>query len=216
MSKQVITIGRTYGSGGRLIGREVADRLGYAFYDKELIELAAKECGFSPDFIKANEQRSTFGFFANLASQGFSYTKDTLPPADMLFVAQCKVIQDIAKKENCVIVGRCADYILRDFTNCIHIFVRSDEQDCIDRVSTLYGVQPERAESEIRKINRQRGTHCKRYTDRTWGAAENYDMMLNTARFGIEGCVQLICDAAKRSLSSEILLGGEEQKELTE
>ena len=84
MSKKIITIGRTYGSGGRLIGREVANKLGYAFYDKELIGLAAKECGFSPDFIKANEQSSTFRFFANLASQGFSYSKDTLPPAYQL------------------------------------------------------------------------------------------------------------------------------------
>ncbi len=197
--KQIITIGRTYGSGGRLIGREVANRLGYTFYDKELIELAAKECGFSPEFIQANEQRSEFGFFANLSSQGFSYSKDTLPPADMLFVAQCKVIQDIATRENCVIVGRCADYILRDFENCMHVFVRSDEADCVRRVTTYYGVPAAKAPDQIKKINRQRGAHCKRYTDRTWGAAENYDMMLNTARFGVDGCVQLICDAAKRA-----------------
>ena len=125
MSKKVITIGRRYGSGGRLIGREVAGRLGFAFYDKELIELAAKECGFSPDFIKANEQRSSFGFFSNLTAQGFSYAEDTLRPADMLFVAQCKVIQDIAEKEDCVIVGRCADYVLRDHPSCLNVFIRS-------------------------------------------------------------------------------------------
>lgn len=195
--KQIITIGRTYGSGGRLIGRELASKLGCAFYDKELITLAAKECGFSPEFIKANEQRSTFGFFANLASQGFSYSKDTLPPADMLFVAQCKVIQDIAEKEDCVIVGRCADYILRDFKNCMHVFIRSSEEDCVRRVTTYYGVPEEKALEEIKKINRQRGTHCKRYTDRTWGAADNYDMMLNTARFGVDGCVELLYHAAK-------------------
>lgn len=199
MRKQVITIGRAYGSGGRMIGREVANRLGYAFYDKELIELAAKECGFSPDFIKANEQRSSFGFFAGLTAQGFSYSKDTLPPADALFVAQCKVIQDIATKENCVIVGRCADYILRDFENCLHVFVRSDEADSIRRVIAYYGVPEDKAAEEIRKINRQRAAHCKRYTDRTWGASENYDMMLNTARFGIDGCTDLICAAAERA-----------------
>ena len=199
MSKKIITIGRTYGSGGRLIGREVANKLGYAFYDKELIELAAKECGFSPDFIKANEQRSAFGFFANLASQGFSYSKDTLPPADMLFVAQCKVIQDIAAKEDCVIVGRCADYILRDFEDCLHVFIRSTEEDCIHRVTTYYGVARDKAAEEIKQMDRQRGAHCKRYTDRTWGAAENYDLMLNTARFGIDGCVELIAEAAQRA-----------------
>lgn len=198
----IVTIGRTYGSGGRLIGREVAEKLGYTFYDKELIELAAKECGFSPDFIKANEQRAATGFFANLASQGFSYSKETLPPADMLFVAQCKVIQDIAKKENCVIVGRCADYILRDFDNCLHVYIRSTEEDCVHRVTTYYGVPADKAHEEIRKINRQRAAHCKRYTDRTWGAAENYDMMLNSACFGIDGCAELICDAAHRAFSS--------------
>ena len=201
MSKKIITIGRTYGSGGRLIGREVASRLGYAFYDKELIELAAKECGFSPDFIQANEQRATFGFFANLASHGFSYSKDTLPPTDMLFVAQCKVIQDVAAKEDCVIVGRCADYVLRDTETCLHVFIRSTEEDAIDRVITNYGVPKDKAADEIRRINRQRATHCRRYTDRIWGAAENYDMTLNTARFGIEGCAALICDAAQRAFS---------------
>ena len=203
MSHQIITIGRAYGSGGRLIGQEVAEQMGYAFYDKEIIDLAAKECGFSPDFIKANEQRSTFGFFANIASQGFSYSKDTLPPADMLFVAQCKVIQDIAKKENCVIVGRCADYILRDFENCLHVFIRSTEEDSIHRVTTYYGVPAEKAAEEIRRINRQRGAHCRRYTDRVWGSAENYDMMLNTAAFGIDGCVRLIVDAARAMYSAE-------------
>ena len=201
MSKKVITIDRRYGSGGRLIGREVAGRLGFAFYDKELIELAAKECGFSPDFIKANEQRSSFGFFSNLTAQGFSYSKDTLPPADMLFVAQCKVIQDIAEKEDCVIVGRCAAYVLRDHPSCLNVFIRSTEEDAVHRVTTYYHIPREKAAEEIKKINRQRGAHCKRYTDRTWGAAENYDMMLNTARFGIDGCAEMICAAATRAFS---------------
>ena len=197
--KQVITIGRTYGSGGRLIGREVASQLGYAFYDKELIELAAKECGFSPEFIKANEAALHLWLFCKSGISGLFLFQGSLPPADMLFVAQCKVIQDIAGKEDCVIVGRCADYILRDFKNCMHVFIHSDEADCVHRVTTYYGVPGDKAAEEIKKINRQRGAHCKRYTDRTWGAAENYDMMLNTARFGVDGCVQLICDAAKRA-----------------
>ena len=198
MSHQIITIGRTYGSGGRRVGRDTAERLGYAFYDKELIELAAEECGFSPDFIQANEQRAASGFFANLAAQGFSYSKDTLPPADMLFVAQCKVIQSLAAKENCVIVGRCADYVLRNTPNCLHVFIRSTEEDSLHRVTTYYGVEEKHAREEIKKINRQRGTHYRRYTDRVWGAAENYDMMLNTARFGVEGCVDLIVGAAEK------------------
>ena len=201
MKCNYITIEREYGSGGRLIGREVASKLGYAFYDKELIELAAKECGFSPDFIRANEQRATFGFFANLASQGFSYSKDTLPPADMLFVAQCKVIQDVASKEDCVIVGRCADYVLRDLDTCLHVFIRSTQEDAVHRVTTYYGVPKDKAADEIKRLNRQRGAHCKRYTDRTWGAAENYDLTLNTARFGIEGCAALICEAAQRAFN---------------
>ena len=186
MSKKVITIARAYGSGGRLIGREVASKLGYAFYDKELIELAAKECGFSPEFIQATEQRATFGFFANLASQGFSYSKDTLPPTDMLFVAQCKVIQD---------------YVLRDLEDCLHVFIRSTQEDAVHRVTTYYGIEKDKAAEEIKRINRQRAAHCKRYTDRTWGAAENYDLMLNTNRFGIEGCTELICKAAERAFS---------------
>ena len=201
MSNNVITIARTYGSGGRLIGREVAAKLGYASYDRELIELAAKECGFSPDFIRANEQRATFGFFANLASQGFSYSKDTLPPTDMVFVAQCKVIQDVAAKENCVIVGRCADYVLRDLDTCLHVFIRSTPEDARHRVTTYYGVSADKAENEIKRINRQRAAHCRRYTDRVWGAAENYDMTLNTARFGVDGCTDLICRAADRAFA---------------
>jgi hypothetical protein len=202
MSKKIITIGRTYGSGGRLIGREVAERLGIAFYDEELIDLAAGESGFSPDYIRAHEQRTGGSIFAALSGQG--YSKDTLPPSDMLFVAQCRVIQQVAEREDCVIVGRCADYILRDFENCLHVFVRSTPEDCLHRVTSCYGIPGDKAAEEIKKVNRQRGAHCKRYTDRTWGAAENYDMMLNTARLGLEGCADLICAAAERAFSPKV------------
>jgi cytidylate kinase len=158
----VITIGRQYGSGGRLIGKEVAERLGVPFYDKELIELAAKESGYSPEFIKANEQRSTFGFLSNLAAQGFSYSKDTLPPADTLFIAQCKVIQDVSDNGPCVIVGRCADYILRDRADAFHVFIRSDLPHAIKRVTEDYGVPADQAEAEIKRINKTRAAHCRR------------------------------------------------------
>ena len=194
-SDVVITIGRQYGSGGRLIGKAVSEKLGIPFYDKELIDLAAKECGYSPEFIKANEQRSTFGFLSNLAAQGFSYSKDTLPPADTLFIAQCKVIQDIADKGACVIVGRCADYILRDRADALHVFIRSDLAPAIKRVTEDYGVPADQAETEIKRINKSRAAHCRRYTDRIWGACENYSMMLDSSLFGVDGCARVILAA---------------------
>lgn len=205
MKHRVITVCRAYGSGGRLIGREVAAKLGIAFYDKDIIKLTAKECGFSPDFIREHEQRSIGGLLSGLASQGFgAYSKDTLPPADLLFLAECKVLREIAQKEECVIVGRCSDYVLRDLEGCLHVFIRSTKEDCIHRVTTYYGIPQDRAAAEIKRMNRERAAHCKRYTDRTWGKAENYDMMLNTARFGIDGCVDLICAAAEKEGSDSV------------
>lgn len=198
MKNVIITIGRQYGSGGRLIGKAVADKFGIPFYDKELIDLAAEECGYSPDFIKANEQKSTFGFLSNLASQGFSYSKDTLPPADTLFIAQCKVLQDIADKGSCVIVGRCADYILRERKDCFHVFIRCDEEHAVKRVVEDYGVVSDNALTEIKRINKNRAAHCRRYTDRIWGAAENYNMTLDSGLFGVDGCAQIIIDAVEQ------------------
>ena len=192
MSKKIITIGRTYGSGGRLIGREVANKLGYAFYDKELIELAAKECGFSPDFIKANEQRSAFGFFANLASQGFSYSKDTLPPADMLFVAQCKVIQDIAAKEDCVIVGRCADYILKDRDDVVRLFFYAPMEDCISRAKEVSGEEEKDLVKKINRINKYRADYYRYYTGHEWNDSEYYDFCLNTSSMSYEKLVEVV------------------------
>ena len=192
MSKHIITIGRAYGSGGRLIGCEVAEKLGYTFYDKELIELAAKECGFSTDFIKANEQRATFGFFANLASQGFSYSKDTLPPADMLFVAQCKVIQDIAAKEDCVIVGRCADYVLRNMPNVLNVFIHSDMESKVRRVVEDYGVESDNVVELINKTDKRRANYYNYYTGMKWGRAENYHLALRTDCLGIDGAVDTL------------------------
>lgn len=194
-SNIVITIGRQYGSGGRLIGKEVAEKLGIPFYDKELIDLAAKECGYSPEFIKANEQRAAFGFLSNLAAQGFSYSKDTLPPADTLFIAQCKVIQDIAEKGSCVIVGRCGDYVLRDRADTLHVFIRSEMAPAIKRVTENYGVREEQAAAEIKRINKNRAAHCRRYTDRVWGACENYSMMLDSSIFGVDGSARVILAA---------------------
>ena len=199
MSERILTISREFGSGGRTVGRMAAKALNIPCYDQEILEELARKSGFTQGYIQEQgEYAAHAGWLSNALASRFS---DGLTSQDRLWVLQRELILELAEKGPCVIVGRCADYILRDFDNCLHVFVRSTEEDCIHRVSTYYGVPKEQAVEEIRKINRQRAAHCKRYTDRTWGAAENYDLMLNTARFGIDGCTALICDAAQKAFN---------------
>lgn len=201
MSQKIITISREYGSGGRLIGQRVAQKLGVAFYDKELIRMAARESGYSLDFIEENEELSSGSFLYSLATGGAypfqNYTGDHMSPQDKLYILQNKVIKDIAQRGPCVIVGRCADYILKEWKDSVHIFIHGSKESKLKRVIDEYGIDPSDAEKEIRRKDKRRAAHYKHYTDREWGQAGYYHMTLDSGFFGVERCAEIIIQTVK-------------------
>ena len=176
--KIVVTISREYGSGGRYVGKLLADRMHLPFYDKELISLAAKESGLSSAYIAKNDEI--------MASSKYKDNND-----DRLFVAEVKVIKGLAK-HSCVIVGRCSDYILKDTKNTLKVFLYSDMDSKVKRAVKYYGISKEKAEKQIESINKKREKHYKYYTDRAWKNPNNYDLMLNVDLLGVEKCAELI------------------------
>lgn len=176
--KIIVTISREYGSGGRYVGKLLADRMHLPFYDKELISLAAKESGLSSAYIVKNDEI--------MASSKYKDNND-----DRLFVAEVKVIKDLAK-HSCVIVGRCSDYILKDTKNTLKVFLYSDMNSKVKRAIKYYGISKEKAEKQIESINKKREKHYKYYTDRAWKNPNNYDLMLNVDLLGVEKCAELI------------------------
>lgn len=183
--KLVITISREYGSGGRYIGKLVADKLGIKLYDKEFINKLSKETGFSEDYIESNEQKreSIDGLYYNGMSN-----------ADELFVKEAELIKKVANKESCVIIGRCADFVLKDKKNVIKVFVYNNMENKIKRVEKFYNIDKKKAEKEINKINKLRANHYKHYTDREWQNHENYDICINSDALGVEKSADLICE----------------------
>lgn len=210
--KKIITISREYGSGGRLIGKLVAETLGYDFYDKEIIDMAAQESGLSPDFIKKTEQNLSSGFLYNLLL-GSSYSgtangaasingTQMLPLADQVFNAERKVILDLAKKENCVIVGRCADYILKasdeiDSKSLLNVFIYGNLEEKLKRIEDLYKEPEQAAKKTIQQIDKRRANHYNTFTEATWGDRKNYDIMINSSTTGIEETARIISEIAK-------------------
>ena len=210
--KKIITISREYGSGGRLIGKLVAESLGYDFYDKEIIDMAAQESGLSPDFIKKTEQNLSSGFLYNLllgssysgTANGASSINGTqmLPRADQVFNAERKVILDLAKKGNCVIVGRCADYILNtsdeiDSKSLLNVFIYGNLEEKLKRIEDLYKEPEQAAKKTIQQIDKRRANHYNTFTEATWGDRKNYDIMINSSTAGIEETARLISEIAK-------------------
>ena len=183
--KLVITISREYGSGGRYIGKLVADKLGIKLYDKEFINKLSKETGLSEDYIESNEQKreSIDGLYYNGMSN-----------ADELFVKEAELIKKVANKESCVIIGRCADFVLKDKKNVIKVFVYNNMENKIKRAEKFYNIDKKKAEKEINKINKLRANHYKHYTDREWQNHENYDICINSDALGVEKSADLICE----------------------
>ena len=197
----IITIGREYGSGGREIGQAVAKALGIAFYDKQIISLAAKKSGLSDEFIANNEQRMRGGLMHNLAAasaySGGFFSSQFLPLSESIFISQAQVIRDIAGKESAVIVGRCADYILDGRKNTINVFIHAPQEERVKRIMRLHGVDEATAIKEIQVSDKERGNHYFRYTDRKWGKAQNYDICVNSALMGVEKTAEMLVDLAK-------------------
>ncbi len=199
----IITIGRQFGSGGREIGQKLAERLGIPFYDKELIVLASEKSGMSQSVLEGADEQPTNVFLQTCSTM--SYTaggRIALPTEisinDKLFFAQADVIQSIATQGSCVIVGRCADYILRETANCIHVFIHADLDRRVARVAALYDLPPEKAKNTIIKTDKRRANYYNYYTNKEWNHAESYDLCINSACLGIDGTVEAILDFAGR------------------
>ncbi len=198
----VIAISREFGSGGREIGRLVAERLGIPFYDKELIRLTAEKSGFTPEYIKAHEQRLANTLLFSLYEQNYAYVDEQRPPLEALFLIQSKVIRELADRESCVIVGRCANYVLKDRPGCFSVFVHADPEFRRARYQAEFGGSPDAAARELEKLNRDRDNYSRHYTGRERGRAQFHDLCLDSSRFGIEGSAELILEAVKRKTAS--------------
>lgn len=201
MEKTIVTISREFGSGGRSIGRAVAEKLGIPFYDKELVEQIAVESGFAPKFVEENGEHSPSGslFSYAFAPQGVPGIMNGLSTADFLWNVQCSVILQLAEKGPCVIVGRNADYILKDRENVLNVFIHAPMEYRADRIVRLYGESEKAPEQRLLEKDKRRKVNYQHYTGRNWGAAENYDLSLNSAALGIEQCADIICSVIKNS-----------------
>ena len=180
----IITIGREYGSGGREIGKALAEKLGISFYDKQIISLAAEKSGLSPEFITNNEQRVRSGFMQNLAAsaayQSGFFSSQYLPLSETIFISQAQVVH----------------YILSGRKNTVNIFIHAPIEDRVRRIMALYQLSEADAMKAIATSDKERGNHYFRYTDRKWGKAQNYDLSINSSLLGIEGTVEMLADVA--------------------
>lgn len=193
--KIIITIAREFGSGGHEIGEIIAKELGVSFYDTKLIDLSAAESGLTPEYVKEHEQKLANNLLFDLYEQNYAYVNEEMPPLNTLFMVQSKIIRDICNKESCVIVGRCADYVLKNNPNCFNIFVHADKNFRIERIIKEYGIAPDMAEKELEKRDRDRGNYCKHYTHRTWGMASNYNLTIDSSLFTPNKSAMLIIHA---------------------
>lgn len=195
--KHIITIGRQFGSGGRQLAKAVADRLDIKYYDKELISLAAKESGYNPEIFENIDERATNSLLYSLSmgmynlGNGYAPMRD-MPVNDQLYLLQHKIIRELAA-EPCVIVGRCADYILRNNKNLLRIFVYANFDERVKNAINIHDVPENKAESIVKKTDKTRANYYNFYSNQKWGYVENYDLCLNTSTISIENAVNLIC-----------------------
>ncbi len=180
-----ITIAREYGSGGRIIGERLAKELGYAFYDKELIEMAAEKIGFSKEYVSEVEEKKRFSFLSSIYGGG------ELPASDQIFIAQSTVIKEVAKKSDCVIVGRCADYVLFDEPGTLKIFIHAPIEERARRVFEEYDEDAPNIMAYVQKVDKSRSSYYNYMTQSKWGKAENYDLAINSS-LGIDLTVNMI------------------------
>jgi len=199
MKKNIITISRQFGSGGRTVGRMVADKLGIPFYDKELVEQISLESGFAPKFVEEHGEHApgkTMLSYA-FAPQGVPGVMNGMSTADFLWHIQCSTIIQLAEAGPCVIVGRNADYILKDRSDALHAYIHADMDQRADRIVRLYGESEKSPQTRLQEKDKRRAINYQHYTGRTWGAAENYDICLNTGKIGIEAAADMIVALVK-------------------
>ena len=193
----IITVGRQYGSGGREVAKKLAEIMNVAFYDKELLAEASKESGICQEVMETYDEKqgkrsffSMMGSFQGRIDPGNMYLE--MPLNHRIFLAQFDAIRKVADQGPCVIVGRCADYVLRDHENVLNIFIKASMEERVKRIEKLYGLDPMKAEESIRKADKQRATYYNYYATGTWGDVANYHLCLDTGVLGVDGAVELI------------------------
>ncbi len=193
MSNSIITISRQYGSGGRFVGKKLAEKLGIPFYDNELISMAAKKSGFAESLFENAEKNTTYSLLYSLSvfgtGAGGMYG---LPLSDKVFLIQSDIIKQVADQGPCVIVGRCADYVLRERENVIHFFLYSEMEHRIERAMKYYGLDEKKAKEAIEKTDKKRAAFYNYYTGERWGDVKNYHLSLDTDSVGIDSCVDIL------------------------
>lgn len=199
MTNLVITIGRQFGSGGRQIGKLLSEKLGIPYYDKEILVEAAKESGICEEILEHHDEKPTGSLLFSLVTGvqmhgnlGGAYMD--MPLNHKIFLAQFDAIRRLASEGGCIIVGRCADYVLRDKPNAVKLFVKADMRQRMERAVAVHGVDITKAEDYVRKMDKQRASYYNYYATNTWGDVNNYDLCLDTGKLGIEGSVELIMD----------------------
>lgn len=204
MNNAIISIGRQFGSGGRAIGQMLSQRLGYEYYDKELLAIAAKEIGFDPKTFEAvdekPQQSGLFRFMENFVAGGGNIY-DNYMSGDMLFKVQSDVIRKLSEEKSCVIVGRCSDYVLRDNPRCISVFIHSSSEDRIKRLCERMNLTEEKAVEKMRQTDKQRASYYNYYSNKLWGVATSYDLSINVSALGEAQTVDFIESFVKQRIS---------------
>lgn len=188
MSNRIITISREFGSGGRTVGKKAAEKLGIPCYDGELLQKIAEESGFAESYVKEAGEYTPPGFLSAV------FSNRALGPTneDRLWEIQYNLIKELAEKGPCVIVGRCADYILRERTDCLRVFIHADMEYRAERIVKVYGEREESPERRLRDKDKRRAAYYHFYTDMEWGHAQNYHICLDSGKLGLEKCVEII------------------------
>lgn len=196
--KKIITVSRQFGSGGRSIAKLVAESLGYSYYDSELVQKVAEETGFDPTYIADAGEYAPGRSILSYALGGIHGSSGHMNASDYLWVTQCRIINELAEKGNCVIVGRCADFILRDREDCLNVFIHADADYKAKRIVELYGVRDKSPRKRLEEKDAKRAVNYKYFTGREWGNAENYHISLDSGKLSTELCVKIITDVAKK------------------
>lgn len=203
--KFIVTVGRQFGSGGRKIAKKIADSLGIKFYDKDLIALAAKESGLSENLFDGIDEKPTNSLLYSLvmglqSNRGNFYRYNDVLNGDSIFRIQSQVIEDIADRESCVIVGRCSDYVLRERENAVNIFIHADTDFKVERVMRIYNLSEKEALDTMKKTDKKRGSYYNFYTNREWGDVDNYHLAISSSCLDFDGTANIICDFVKRKI----------------
>ena len=206
--RTIITIGRQFGSAGREIGTYIAKELGVKLYDKEMLQVAAKDSGLCQEFFEKHDEKPTSSFLYSLVMDTYAMNYSTnlftdMPLNHKVFLAQYNAIRKIADEESCVLIGRCADYALEEYDNCYHVFIHADMESKIHRIATKYDLTDAKAKDLIIKTDKKRSAYYNYFSNKQWGDSASYDLTINSGLLGSEGTAKAIIEFVKLNQTRE-------------